>query len=64
MLIYASVFNIVVNPTPDYGPTKSIVMHEEKKYLNNQLVLEQIVFEMDFTSKHWRRLKRKRVLEE
>ncbi|KNC78778.1 hypothetical protein SARC_08793 [Sphaeroforma arctica JP610] len=50
------------NPNPEIGSKVSVVMNEEQVAYNDHMFLEQIVFEMDYESESWKRLKRKRKL--
>jgi hypothetical protein len=50
------------NPTPAEGPVKSIILNEEYKANedNTAMYLESIVFEMNYQTGTWRKLRRKR----
>lgn len=37
-------------------------MHEETVESNGQLYLEQIIFDMDYQARTWKRLKRKKLI--
>lgn len=43
---------------------RQIVMHEETVNINGRLFVEQIIFEMDYEQKTWKRLKRKKPLKQ
>jgi hypothetical protein len=41
---------------------RQIVMHEETTNIQGRLFVEQIIFEMDYEQKTWKRLKRKKPI--